>query len=116
MKITDLKLRLIEQPITSGFRPNWGRGINMRTLPVTLVEISTDEGVKGYSGGPTTGEELLAGVKAFVKPSLIGADPFNVEYISDVLSNSATYGMALVCEAAVWDIVERKPINPCINC
>jgi len=113
MKITDLKLRLIEQPITSGFRPNWGRGINMRTLPVTLVEISTDEGVKGYSGGPTTGEELLAGVKAFVKPSLIGADPFNVEYISDVLSNSALrMGWPWFIEAAVWDIIGKKTNQP----
>ncbi|MEL7608063.1 MAG: mandelate racemase/muconate lactonizing enzyme family protein [Bacillota bacterium] len=113
MKITDLKLRLIKQPITTGFKPNWGRGIKMQALPVTIVQIDTDEGISGYAGGPTTGEELLAGINAFVRASLIGADPFNIEYVSEVLSTSALrMGWPWFVEAAVWDIIGKKTGQP----
>jgi L-alanine-DL-glutamate epimerase-like enolase superfamily enzyme len=113
MRITTIEMRVVKQPIRTGFQPSWGKGINMDCLPVTIIRIGTDEGIEGVSGGPTSENEVISGTEAFLKSSLLGMDPFNTEQLSGMLENaSLRMGWPWFIEAAVWDIIGKKTLQP----
>jgi L-alanine-DL-glutamate epimerase-like enolase superfamily enzyme len=113
MRINSIEMRLVEQPIKTGFEPSWGKGIHMKSLPVTVIKIGTDEGIEGISGGPTSAFEVISGTEAFLKNSLLGMDPFNTEQISAILENAVLrMGWPWFIEAAVWDIIGKKTNQP----
>jgi L-rhamnonate dehydratase len=88
------------------FQPDPGK------VPSATVEISTNNGIKGYgSGGPGAGYVI----EQHLTKLLMNEDPFNVERLWDIMWRSTmSYGrMGLVINAisavdlALWDIIGK---------
>lgn len=108
MKITDATLRLVEVPLKEPFHSSWNPKNPETKLYVTLVEVTTDDGIKGY-GGACDSTQLLAGVwETHILPLLIGKDITEIEAISTGLSNISLYAYRPWCvEVAVWDALGK---------
>ncbi len=108
MKITDAHLTLAEVPLSDPFRSTWNPGNPEKKLFVTLVEVDTDDGVKGY-GAACDSAQLLSGVwETQVKPLLIGRDVTETEAISTGLSNICLYAYRpWAIDVAVWDALGK---------
>ena len=108
MKITDVALRLVEVPLKEPFRSSWNPGNPEKKLFVSLVEVTTDDGIKGY-GAACDSTQLLAGVwETHIRPLLIGKDVTEIEAISAGLNNVALYAYRPWCvEVAVWDALGK---------
>lgn len=109
LRITDVQATLLKTPLDGEFRPAWGPGQIHTHLLTTLVRIHTDEGVTGIGAGPATGFEGVVGVLTFVRPSLIGQDPFATERIGRLVrSASVRVGWVWMVEMALWDIIGKR--------
>ena len=85
----------------------------MEELPLTLIEITTDTGLKGYGALPASKKEGVVGVNTFIKESLIGKDVFNIEEIEKTLRNASlrmTWPWGV--EMAIWDIIGKNANQP----
>jgi D-galactarolactone cycloisomerase len=113
MKITDCRVYSLQAEATDWFGNSLSGG---KYRYVTLVEVTTDEGIKGY-GEAGAGRET-GGAHAIVqnlKPILIGEDPFNIEKIGQKINHTLLAGLnrgvpirALSgIDMALWDIVGK---------
>ena len=115
MKITDVKPIGLECPIRDWMLPS-------RTY--LLVQIETDEGIKGIGQCGTVGHpEVAMMIEKRMKPLLIGEDPFDVHRIWDKLFNGPTailswghrgaecYAFSGV-DIALWDIMGKACNQP----
>ncbi len=113
MKITDVKAYTMQAKLPEyfGASQSWGNNRN-----ATLVEITTDEGIKGY-GEAGAGREAAAGqaiIESF-KPLVVGEDPFDIEKvtfkITHTLANGLNRGMPVRAlsgiDMALWDIIGK---------
>ena len=73
MKITDLRASN-KTPVTGEFHPTWGTGLVLTELPMTLIQLETEEGITGYGALPANSLEGVVGVNVFIRNSLIGKD------------------------------------------
>ena len=94
MKITDMKVHMMQVPLVRPFRISLG----VITHAVScLVEIETDAGITGYgegSPGPLiTGENLPGTVETLrvFREKLIGMDPRDIEGINAVMNRAVAY-------------------------
>ena len=71
MKITDLRASLLKHPLPGEFHPTWGTGLVLTELPMTLIQLETEEGITGYGALPANSLEGC-GVNVFIRNSLIG--------------------------------------------
>ena len=74
-----------------------------------IVEVSTDAGIKGVGGcsrysGPAAMKEY---VEKVIKPSLIGKNPFDVEYLAGGITGRGARGAWAGADTALWDIIGK---------
>ena len=74
-----------------------------------IVEVSTDVGIKGIGGcsrysGPAAMKEY---VEKAIKPSLIGKNPFDVEYLAGGITGRGAIGAWAGADTALWDIIGK---------
>lgn len=115
MKITGLKAWQVDLPLKEG-RYNWSNGNFVEVFDSTIVEISTDEGVKGYAECCPLGSAYLpsyaAGVRAGLKelaPHVIGLNPLDVNEVNRAMDaglRGHPYAKAPI-DIACWDILGK---------
>jgi L-alanine-DL-glutamate epimerase-like enolase superfamily enzyme len=107
VKITDLELiNLSGIDLPAPMRASWAPGSILTRWGGTIVKISTDEGIVGIG---TPGYGAPASFESWVKPQLIGKDPFLMEQHAQVLR------MANGCwgvEIALWDVIGKACNQP----
>lgn len=113
-----------DQPAYSISSEGW-RSVYARAHETMVVRIETDVGIVGYGEGqspvsPGTSKTI---VETLCRPVLIGADPFDVEYLWQRMFSAMRerghptgfYIDALAgCDAALWDILGKatgKPVH-----
>jgi len=116
IKITDVKVTLLSAEI-----PKERYWYNPKTIvwksDAVLVEVFTDKGIVGIGestpyGGPV---EMKAFAERYVKPVLVGQNPFDVEFIAAGWAASAQAGPRVVpgqrvwagVDCALWDIIGK---------
>jgi L-alanine-DL-glutamate epimerase-like enolase superfamily enzyme len=116
MKITDVKAQAVRIPVPPMWVVHFGR-----TMDVTLVTVSTDEGIEGYSMGRAVGGApgsiLGQEVVSVAKSLVMGENPFDREKIWQKMWNMTTRVrlsiFALSCiDVALWDIAGKALGSP----
>jgi L-alanine-DL-glutamate epimerase-like enolase superfamily enzyme len=115
MKITGLKLYRVELPLHEGSY-KWSGGRSVEVFDSTVVELLTDEGVKGYGEvcplGPAYLPAYAAGARTGIielAPHLIGLDPTQPALVNRRMDESLR-GHPYVKSAidmACWDILGK---------
>jgi L-alanine-DL-glutamate epimerase-like enolase superfamily enzyme len=100
-------------PLPDTFRPAWIPGMPSNENRFTLVKITTDDGVEGWSAGPAIGRER-AGLGDVLGPYLLGEDATDIGLIQQRLREISYLGWRnWWIEPAFWDIkgkIEGKPV------
>lgn len=115
MKITDVKVILLQRTLTSSMHISRG-GFAVRSH--AIVEVHTDEGITGLGEGVGDAQLVKAIVETRLKPLAVGLDPTNIETVRRKLMDSQVYferkGSAICAasgiEMACWDI-KGKALN-----
>ena len=111
MKITDVKVQSIRIPVPQMWVVHFGK-----TMDVTLVTVSTDQGIEGYSMGRAVGGApgIILGqeVVSVAKNLVVGENPFDREKIWQKMWTLTTRVrlsiFALSClDVALWDIAGK---------
>ncbi len=120
MKITSLNVYQVDLPLKEG-RYNWSNGNFIEVFDSTVLEILTDEGLKGYAECCPLGSAYLPsfakGVRAGLAelaPHLIGQDPLNIGTINrtmDTALRGHPYAKAPV-DIACWDLLGKATQLP----
>src|SRR3982074_138115 len=87
-------------------RPAWAPGTTWRRRDATLVKLTTDDGLVGWG---TPGYEATPALEGWIKPRLLGADPFALEQHPRTFRNA---GGAWGVEIALWDIIGKACGQP----
>jgi L-alanine-DL-glutamate epimerase-like enolase superfamily enzyme len=136
MKITDVKALRVVYPNPSKASYAMVRPLDIYTrfkkapggpppamASAAFIKVETDEGISSLirAGGPYIGGELQAHIASnYLKPILLGEDPFNVEMLWDqMFKASFGYGrkgavimaMSLI-DSALWDIIGKAKKEP----
>lgn len=108
MKIKDITLKLSEVPLSEPFRSTWNPGNPEKYLYVSMVEILTESGIRGY-GAACDSTQLLAMVwDTQIRPLLIGKEVSEIEAISNGLNNVSLYAYRpWAVEVAAWDALGK---------
>ncbi len=107
MRITDLELISVAgPPLPAPMHPAWVPGLSLKRRGAIILKMHTDEGIVGL-GCP--GYSIPANFESWIKPQLIGKDPFAVEQHARTLrmANGA-WGV----EIAIWDIIGKACGQP----
>ena len=107
MKITDLELVSVAgPPLPAPMHPAWVPGMTLQRRGAIILKIHTDEGIVGL-GCP--GYAVPPNFESWIKPQLIGKDPFAVEQHARMLRMANTgWGV----EIALWDIIGKAAGQP----
>jgi cis-L-3-hydroxyproline dehydratase len=115
MKITRINVFQVDLPLREG-RYSWSGGNFIDVFDSTVVEIVTDEGLKGYAECCPLGSAYLPsfalGVRAGLQelaPHLLGRDPLNIGNINRVMDAALRghpYAKAPV-DIACWDLLGK---------
>ena len=112
-RVARIELFHVVVPLPATFRPAWIPGMPSNENRFTLVRITTNDGVEGYSAGPAIGRER-AGLGDLLGPYLLGEDATDIRLIQQRLREIAYLGWRnWWIEPAFWDIkgkVEGKPV------
>jgi L-alanine-DL-glutamate epimerase-like enolase superfamily enzyme len=107
MKITDIQtFELAGPPLPQAMKPAWAPGSEWRRWGGTIVKVFTDEGIVGL-GSP--GYSISPMIEKWIKPQLIGQDPFALERHARIFRNA---GAAWGVEIALWDIIGKACGQP----
>ena len=107
MKITDIQVVQLEGPeLARPMKPAWAPGSEWRRWGGTIVKVLTDEGIVGI-GSP--GYAVSPLIESWIKPQLIGTDPFALEQHARIFRNAGT---AWGVEIALWDIIGKACGQP----
>jgi L-alanine-DL-glutamate epimerase-like enolase superfamily enzyme len=107
MKITDIEVLQLEGPrLEHPMKPAWTPGGEWRSWGGTIVRVLTDEGITGI-GSP--GYSVSPLIESWIKPQLIGTDPFALERHARVFRNA---GAGWGVEIALWDIIGKACGQP----
>jgi L-alanine-DL-glutamate epimerase-like enolase superfamily enzyme len=111
IKITDVKVTLLSAPI-----PAERQWFNPRTIvwksDAVLVEVSTDQGLVGIGEGSPYGGpvEMKQFAEQYVKPLLIGQNPFDVELLAGCWSSTPPvpgFRVWAGVDSALWDVIGK---------
>ncbi|MBW2104198.1 MAG: mandelate racemase/muconate lactonizing enzyme family protein, partial [Deltaproteobacteria bacterium] len=91
MKIDTVELYHVSVPLKETFWPTWIPGYPQTHNNFTLVRITTDEGIEGYSAGAAMGRERK-GLGDLIGGYLLGADPTDIEGIQALLKQAGILG------------------------
>jgi len=107
VKITNVEMMtLAGPPLPALAHPAWAPGTTWSRWGGAIVKISTDEGITGIG---TPGYNAASVLESWVKPQLIGKDPFAVEQHAQVLRMA---GGCWGVEIALWDIIGKACGQP----
>ncbi len=130
MKIVDVKSMMVEIPliplIEGGISPyrghNLPHGTGLLNASSCIYKIITDEGLVGWgeSNRIINNATQMAILENFIKPAILGQDPFDVNVICTKLLRSietpiATNGIISGIEIACWDIIGKACNQPIYN-
>ena len=103
-RVAKIELFHVAIPLPATFRPAWIPGMPSNENRFTLVRITTDDGVEGYSAGPAIGRER-AGLGDLLGPYLLGEDACDISLVQQRLREIAYLGWRnWWIEPAFWDI------------
>ena len=103
-RVARVELYHVAIPLPATFRPAWIPGMPSNENRFTLVRITTDDGVEGYSAGPAIGRER-AGLGDLLGPYLLGEDACDISLVQQRLREIAYLGWRnWWIEPAFWDI------------
>ena len=102
MKITGIEMIRIKSPdFPELVYPAWAPGSTWANRTVTVIRVTTDEGIEGW-GQIYPGDEDK--VRDVLTPMLVGKDPFAVEQHARAFQNAnGAWGV----EIALWDIIGK---------
>ncbi len=107
MKITDIQTFHLAGPeLATPVRPAWAPGSEWRRWGGTVVKVFTDEGIVGYGSPGYAGSPII---ESWLKPQLIGQDPFALERHARLFRGA---GAAWGLEIALWDIIGKACGQP----
>jgi L-alanine-DL-glutamate epimerase-like enolase superfamily enzyme len=111
--VARIELFHVAIPLPATFRPAWIPGMPQNENRFTLVRVTTEDGVVGYSAGPAIGRER-AGLGDLLGPYLLGEDATDISLVQQRLREISYLGWRnWWVEPAFWDIkgkVEGKPL------
>ena len=120
MKISALNVYQVDLPLKEG-RYSWSNGNFVEVFDSTVLEIVTDEGLRGYAECCPLGSAYLPsfalGVRAGLAelaPSLLGQDPLNIGAINrtmDAALRGHPYAKAPV-DVSCWDLLGKATGRP----
>ncbi len=117
-RIARVELFHVEIPLDEPFHPSWIPGYPQTQNRMTLIRLTTDDGIVGVSAG-TAFEREREGLGSLLGPYLIGADATNLSEIRQRLTEASFLGWHnWWIEPAFWDIrgkLEGKPVYRLIN-
>ena len=107
MKITDIQTFQLTGPeLSTPVKPAWAPGSTWTRWGGTVVKVFTDEGIVGL-GSP--GYASAPVIDQWLKPQLIGQDPFALERHARLFRGAnAAWGI----EIALWDIIGKACGQP----
>jgi len=112
MKISAIELFHVSVPLKHTFWPTWIPGYPQTHNNFTLVRLTTDDGIEGYSAGPSMGVER-EGLGDLIGGYLLGADPRDIEGIQGLLKQAGFLGWRnFWIEPACWDIIGKSQGKP----
>jgi D-galactarolactone cycloisomerase len=107
MKITDIQVLQLDGPkLEKVMKPAWAPGSEWTRWGGTIVKVFTDEGIVGI-GSP--GYAISPLIESWIKPQLIGQDPFALERHARIFRNA---GAGWGVEIALWDIIGKACGQP----
>lgn len=114
MKIKNIKIRFVKIPAPKKFHFAWMPGFEGDSLGFTMVEIETDEGIKGIGTSHLCNDiQIATSIRELYKPYLIGKNPFEVEKHMNVLFNGKVFGSPpWILSQALWDIIGKRCNQP----
>ena len=112
MKISAIELFHVSIPLEHTFWPTWIPGYPQTHNNFTLIKLTTDDGIEGYSAGPALGVERQ-GLGDLIGGYLLGADPTDIESVQSLLTQAGFLGWRnFWIEPACWDIVGKSHEKP----
>jgi L-alanine-DL-glutamate epimerase-like enolase superfamily enzyme len=112
MKISMIELFHVSVPLEQTFWPTWIPGYPQTHNNFTLIRLTTDDGIEGYSAGPSMGVER-EGLGDLIGGYLLGADPSDIDAVQDLLKQAGFLGWRnFWIEPACWDIVGKARGKP----
>src|SRR6266567_748806 len=90
----------------SPVRPAWAPGSTWRRRDATLVKLTTEDGIVGWG---VLGYSVSSVLETWIKPRLVGQDPFALEQHARVFRSA---GGAWGVEMALWDIIGKACGQP----
>ena len=112
MKIAAIELYHVSVPLKHTFWPTWIPGYPQTHNGFTLIKITTDNGIEGYSAGTALGVERQ-GLGDLIGGYLLGADPTDIEGVQNLLKQAGVLGWRnFWIEPACWDIIGKSMGKP----
>ncbi len=112
MKISEIELYHVSVPLKEIFWPTWIPGYPQTHNRFTLIKLTTDEGIEGYSAGAAMGTERQ-GLGDLLGGYLIGADPTDIDRVQGLLKQAGFLGWRnFWIEPACWDIAGKAQGKP----
>jgi L-alanine-DL-glutamate epimerase-like enolase superfamily enzyme len=112
-RVARIDLYHFSSPLPATFRPSWIPGFPQNENRATLIKVTTDDGIEGWSAGPAIGKER-AGIGQLIGPYLIGEDATDIDLIQQRLREISYLGWRnWWIEPAFWDIkgkLANKPV------
>ena len=110
--ITRVELYHVAIPLPASFYPSWIPGLPQNENRFTLIKVTTDDGVVGYSAGPAMDRER-AGLGCILGPYLIGEDATDIALIQQRVREMGYLGWRNAwVEPAFWDIKGKYAGKP----
>ena len=112
MKVEKIELYHISIPLPAEFYPSWIPGYPQKFNRSTLLKITTDDNIVGYSAGMAM-EEEREGLGSLLGQYLIGQDVERIDEVRQLLREASYLGWRNNwIEAAFWDIIGKKEGKP----
>ena len=112
MKISQIELFHVSVPLEHAFWPAWIPGYPQTHNNFTLIRLTTDDGIEGYSAGPSMGVER-EGLGDLIGGYLLGADPADIDSVQGLLKQAGFLGWRnFWIEPACWDIMGKAQGKP----
>ncbi len=110
--ISRIELFHVSIPLPAPFYPSWIPGLPQTENNMTLIKVTTKDGVTGYSAGPAMGRERQ-GLGELLGPYLIGEDAIDIAGIQQRLREVSYLGWSNYwVEPAFWDIKGKLAGKP----
>jgi L-alanine-DL-glutamate epimerase-like enolase superfamily enzyme len=111
-RVARIDLYHFAAPLPATFRPSWIPGFPQNENRATLIRVTTEDGVEGWSAGPAIGKER-AGLGQLIGPYLIGEDATDIAVIQQRLREIGYLGWRnWWIEPAFWDIKGKVAGQP----